>query len=121
MRSIQEQGKFAGSRAPYGYVRDPRDKHMLLADDETAPIVREMFEMVADGATLHYVATTLNERGVASPGRRLYETGVSKKISIRIPCGICRPFAGSYRIEYILAGWLVASMPLNSILPVKRK
>ena len=79
MRSIQEQGKFAGSRAPYGYVRDPRDKHMLLADDETAPIVREMFEMVADGATLHYVATTLNERGVASPGRRLYETGVSKK------------------------------------------
>ena len=52
---------------------------MLLADDETAPIVREMFEMVADGATLHYVATTLNERGVASPGRRLYETGVSKK------------------------------------------
>lgn len=79
MRAIQEQGKFAGSRAPYGYVRDPRDKHMLLADDETAPVVREMFEMVANGATLHYVATTLNERGIASPGRRLYETGVSKK------------------------------------------
>lgn len=77
MRAIEAQGKFAGSRAPYGYMRDPEDKHMLLADQETAPIVREMFEMVANGAALHYVATTLNARGVPSPGRRLYDLGVA--------------------------------------------
>lgn len=77
MRSIQMQGKFAGSRAPYGYLLDPNDKHQLIIDPKTAPIVKEMFEMLADGCTMHYIATTLNERGVPSPGRYLYERGVA--------------------------------------------
>ncbi len=77
MRSIQQQGKFSGSRAPYGYLLDPLDKHHLIVDEETAPIVKEMFEMLADGCTLHSIATTLNARGVPSPGRILYDRGVA--------------------------------------------
>lgn len=76
--SVQKQGKFAGSRAPYGYRLNPEDKQQLLIDDCTACIVKEMFEMVAAGHTLHYVATTLNARGVPSPGRHLYDVGVTK-------------------------------------------
>lgn len=75
MKSIQRQGKFAGNRAPYGYMFDPADKHSLVIDPETAPVVREMFNMVAEGGTLHYIATTLNARGTSSPGRVLYERG----------------------------------------------
>lgn len=78
MRTIQEQGKFAGSRAPYGYRLDPADKHHLIIDEETAPIVKQLFELLADGNTVHYVATTMNERGVPSPGRILYDRGVAK-------------------------------------------
>lgn len=77
MRTIQEQGKFAGSRAPYGYRLDPKDKHHLVVDEETAPVVKRMFEMVADGNTLHYVATTLNSEGIPSPGRLLYDRGIA--------------------------------------------
>lgn len=77
MRTIQEQGKFAGSRAPYGYRLDPKDKHHLVVDEETAPVVKRMFEMVADGNTLHYVATTLNSEGIPSPGRLLYNRGIA--------------------------------------------
>lgn len=77
MRTIQEQGKFAGSRAPYGYCLDPKDKHHLVVDEETAPVVKRMFEMVADGNTLHYVATTLNSEGIPSPGRLLYDRGIA--------------------------------------------
>ncbi len=75
MRTIQEQGKFAGSRAPYGYRLDPLDKHHLIIDEETAPIVKEMYEMLVAGNTLHGIATSLNAKGIPSPGRLLYDRG----------------------------------------------
>ena len=77
MRTIQDQGKFAGSRAPYGYRLDPADKHHLIIDEETAPIVKQLFELLAEGNTVHYVATTMNARGILSPGRLLYERGIA--------------------------------------------
>lgn len=76
-RTIQEQGKFSGSRAPYGYRIDPEDKHHLIIDEETAPVVKQLFEMLAEGNTLHYLATTLNEKGIPSPGRLLYLRGIA--------------------------------------------
>ena len=39
MESMQKQGKYVGSKAPYGYLRDPMDKHHLVIDPEAAPIV----------------------------------------------------------------------------------
>ena len=77
MRTIQDQGKFAGSRAPYGYRLDPADKHNLIIDEETAPIVKQLFELLAEGNTVHYVATTMNARAIPSPGRLLYERGIA--------------------------------------------
>lgn len=77
MRTIQDQGKFAGSRAPYGYRLDPEDKHHLIIDEETAPIVKQLFEMLAEGNTVHFVATTMNANGIPSPGRLLYERGIA--------------------------------------------
>ena len=29
-----EQGKFMGSQAPYGYMKSPEDKHLLIIDEE---------------------------------------------------------------------------------------
>ena len=72
-KNFQQQGKFAGSRAPYGYLIDPDDKQHLVIDPETADVVLEMFNMVAGGYTLHRVAVMLNEKGVPSPGRRMYD------------------------------------------------
>lgn len=77
MRTIQDQGRFAGSRAPYGYRLDPADKHHLIIDEETAPIVKQLFELLAEGNTVHYVATTMNARSIPSPGRLLYERGIA--------------------------------------------
>ena len=78
MSTIQKQGKFSGSRAPYGYKLNPQDKHQLIIDSETSPIVRELFELVAKGNTFHCVATTMNNRGIPSPGRTLYDRGMAK-------------------------------------------
>lgn len=78
MRNLQLQGKFSGSRAPYGYQLDPNDKHHLIIDEETAPIVQKIFQMIADGNTIHAVSTYLNGHGIPSPGKRMYEKGISK-------------------------------------------
>lgn len=77
MRTIQDQGKFAGSRAPYGYRLDPADKHHLIIDEESAPIVKQLFELLAEGNTVHCIATTMNARGIPSPGRLLYDRGIA--------------------------------------------
>lgn len=78
MQSMQKQGKFAGSKAPYGYLLDPEDKHRFILDPEAAPIVRELFEIIATGHTLHHAAVIMNERGVPSPGRHNYDLGLVK-------------------------------------------
>lgn len=38
------KGIFVGSNAPYGYTKDPNDKHKLIIDNETAPVVRRIFK-----------------------------------------------------------------------------
>jgi len=76
-RTVQEQGKFTSGRAPYGYLLDPEEKGHFIVDDETAPVVRQLFEMVADGYTLHGVAVTMNEKDIPSPGRILYDRGIA--------------------------------------------
>ena len=47
MESMQKQGKYVGSKAPYGYLRDPMDKHHLVIDPEAAPIVRGLLPRAA--------------------------------------------------------------------------
>lgn len=76
-RSAQEQGKFTSGRAPYGYLIDQSDKQHLVVDEETAPVVKQLFAMLAQGNTLHGIATKMNECGVPSPGRLLYERGIA--------------------------------------------
>ena len=64
-----ESGKNLCSHAPYGYVID-RDDPMrrLYPNKDTAPILREIFQMVADGKTLGKVAGILYEWRINSPG-----------------------------------------------------
>lgn len=43
-KQMMEEGKFVGSRAPYGYQKAPNDCHKLIIDPETAPVVKQIFE-----------------------------------------------------------------------------
>ena len=46
---IPYRAKFTGVVPPLGYQKDPEEKEHLLIDDETAPIVRKIFQWVVDG------------------------------------------------------------------------
>ena len=63
----REQGQFIGSFAPYGYSIDPADKHHLIIDPETAPVVRQIFSMYQEGEGYRKIVQTLNEQGILSP------------------------------------------------------
>ena len=63
----REQGQFIGSFAPYGYQIDPNDKHHLVIDPETAPIVKQIFTLYVEGNGYRKIVQTLNEQGTVSP------------------------------------------------------
>ena len=63
----REQGKFIGSFASYGYMKDPNDHHKLIIDPETAPVVRMIFEKFIDGCSIIGIAKELNEMGIPNP------------------------------------------------------
>ena len=45
-RARAKNGMFLGSRAPYGYQKDPNDRHRLIVDPEAAEVVKEIFRIV---------------------------------------------------------------------------
>ena len=63
----REQGQFIGSFAPYGYRIDPTDKHHLVIDEETAPVVRLIFNMYVTGEGYRRIVQKLNNEGIVSP------------------------------------------------------
>lgn len=68
-----EQGKFMGSQAPYGYMKSPEDKHILIVDEEAAIVVRRLFNEFANGNSARMIADRLNNEGISSPGFYHYE------------------------------------------------
>ena len=65
----REQGKFIGSFATYGYMKDPADHHKLIIDPETAPVVQMIFRKFIDGRSIIGIAKDLNEMGIPNPTR----------------------------------------------------
>jgi DNA invertase Pin-like site-specific DNA recombinase len=63
----RQQGKFIGSFPTYGYLKDPNDHHKLIIDEETAPIVRQIFEKFIGGESIIGIAKDLNEMGIPNP------------------------------------------------------
>lgn len=57
-----EQGKFMGSWAPYGYMKSPEDKHILIVDEEAAIIVRRLFNEFAGGNSARMIQLLRKQR-----------------------------------------------------------
>lgn len=79
LETKQRKGEFIGAFPPYGYLKSPEDKHKLIPDPETAPVVREIFQWRADGIGINMIARYLNDRGTPSPAMNHYLNGRKKK------------------------------------------
>ena len=65
-------GKFIGTTATYGYLKDPKDKHKLIIDKEVSKNVIKIFNDIIEGKTASEIANELNKKNVLTPA--LYKT-----------------------------------------------
>ncbi len=70
LNSKKREGKWLSSFAPYGYMKHPEDKHQLIIDPETSPIIKEIFEMAYSGVGNCSIAKYLTDKGYQTPGER---------------------------------------------------
>lgn len=65
--AMKKDGKFCGSVAPYGYMRDPNNKYNLIIDPNTSYVVKEIFDLYINGIGSSKIAEILTSKGYATP------------------------------------------------------
>lgn len=73
-----KKGIYSTSLTPYGYQKDPADKHNLVIDVAEAAVVRRIFNMFRSGIPVSEIAKTLTAEHVETPSRRNNKLGQSK-------------------------------------------
>ena len=61
------EGKFMGTTAPFGYMKDPQDKNHLIVDEATAPTVRLIYSLALEGYGTNRISKVLYERKIPKP------------------------------------------------------
>lgn len=72
-KSTYQAGKYIGGYAPYGYIKDPQDKHHLIIDEPAAAVVRKLLALRCEGLGCRKIAQVLNEEGIAPPRVYYYQ------------------------------------------------
>jgi site-specific DNA recombinase len=94
----KRNGEFIGSYAPYGYIKDPNDKHALLVDHEVAEVVKQIFSMCLSGMTVRAIVNHLNDHGVMCPS--VYKQ--SQGLKYKCPNGQTQPMWSTITISNML-------------------
>lgn len=66
-RNNASKGTFNGARIPYGYTYS---NGVFAVNEQQAATVRSIFQRFLDGESLYGIANSLNDAGIASPGRK---------------------------------------------------
>ncbi len=63
----RENGEFICNFAPFGYKRDPDDKHHMVIDEYASEVVAGIYELCLQGYSPERIATYLNEHDIITP------------------------------------------------------
>ena len=66
------RGEYTGAYPPYGYDRDPNDRHKLVPN-QYAWVIKEIFQMALAGKSCSIIAKELGEKQVLRPQAYLHE------------------------------------------------
>lgn len=75
-RQQVENGKCILAKPPYGYWKSETQRGVLVVDENTAPVVKDIFSQYLQGASAYKIAQDLNKRGIPSPNKRLVAAGL---------------------------------------------
>lgn len=65
------KGQFTAPYAPYGYKKDPNDKHHLIVDGEAADVVKEIFLLASIGKSPFEIAQHLKNKKILKPRAKI--------------------------------------------------
>ena len=63
----KKQGKYMSGFAPYGYRKDPADRHRFLVDEAAAETVRNIYTLYLEGVSVQKIAERLNGQQILPP------------------------------------------------------
>lgn len=98
LKQIKSQGKNTNWSAPFGYIKDPKDKYHIIIDKKTAFIVKEAFDLLLKGYSCIQIANIFNEKGYITRSERKQELKISdysrniitgSKVSKRVWTSVC--------------------------------
>lgn len=72
VKAKAERGERVSTQIPYGYQRDPDVKGHLIPDNETAPIVKMIFNLCAEGKGPRIISNILSDRNILKPTMHRY-------------------------------------------------
>ena len=79
-------GERVSSHAPYGYIKGEGGK--LMVDEETAPVVKLIFDLRVEGLGVGRIASELTRRNIPTPGTIEYRrTGKTRRYLPHAECG----------------------------------
>lgn len=81
-RLKQKAGEYIGSsNAPYGYFKDPADKHHLIIDEYAASVVKKMYQWYLESGSQHEVKRRLFKNRILTPAVYRNYTSMTKKLN----------------------------------------
>ena len=81
-----KKGLFVGTVAPFGYKKDPDQHGHLLIDEETAPAVKYMFQLAAEGHGPNFIRKKLEAAKIPTPAWWSRERGLRNLPLTRWDC-----------------------------------
>jgi DNA invertase Pin-like site-specific DNA recombinase len=63
----RKKGDFVGSFTTFGYIKNTDNKNQLIVDENTAPVVQDIFRWKVEGLNNQGIADRLNSMGIPSP------------------------------------------------------
>ncbi len=73
LKAKAERGERVSTQIPYGYKKDPDVKGHLLINEETAPVVKMIYDLCAAGNGPRIIAIMLKEQKILKPSAYLYQ------------------------------------------------
>ncbi|HEM3668108.1 TPA: recombinase family protein [Streptococcus suis] len=69
-KAKRQKGEYIGAFAPYGYLKDDKQRNHLVVDETIRPTIEKIFALKLDGYSSNAIAGFLNQVGVETPLQR---------------------------------------------------
>lgn len=67
IQSRMKEGTYIGSKAPFGYLKDPNNKRRLIIDEKTKPIIELIYKLCLEGKGTQLISQELMKRKIPRP------------------------------------------------------